>query len=205
MVENEKTTLELIHDAAKAEFMEKGFREASLRNIAKSAGVTTGALYGYYGSKEELFKSLVSEVYRFIVDTYTAALYEFESLPMEEQPDNIAKASSRCMYEILDYSYDHREECYMLLQCAEGTRYAFLIDEMAELEVEATHKYYDVLEKLGKPAPMIDRRLEHILVTGMMNAYFEIIIHDTPKDYAERYLKELNDFYTAGWMKIMGQ
>lgn len=49
--ENEKTTLELIHNAAKAEFMEKGFREASLRNIAKSAGVTTGALYGYYGSK----------------------------------------------------------------------------------------------------------------------------------------------------------
>ena len=35
--ENEKTTLELIHNAAKAEFMEKGFREASLRNIAKSA------------------------------------------------------------------------------------------------------------------------------------------------------------------------
>ena len=56
--ENEKTTLELIHNAAKAEFMEKGFREASLRNIAKSAGVTTGALYGYYGSKEELFKEL---------------------------------------------------------------------------------------------------------------------------------------------------
>lgn len=76
---------------------------------------------------------------------------------------------------------------------------------MAELEVEATHKYYDVLEKLGKPAPMIDRRLEHILVTGMMNAYFEMIIHDTPKEYAERYLKELNDFYTAGWLKIMGQ
>lgn len=47
MGENEKTTLELIHNAAKAEFMEKGFREASLRNIAKSAGVTTGALYGY--------------------------------------------------------------------------------------------------------------------------------------------------------------
>ena len=89
--ENEKTTLELIHNAAKAEFMEKGFREASLRNIAKSAGVTTGALYGYYGSKEELFKSLVSEAYEFIVNTYTAALYEFESLPMEEQPDNIAK------------------------------------------------------------------------------------------------------------------
>ena len=49
------STLEHIHIAAKKEFLEKGFRSASLRNIVKSAGVTTGALYGYYSSKEELF------------------------------------------------------------------------------------------------------------------------------------------------------
>ena len=30
------------------EFLEKGFKSASLRNIVKTAGVTTGALYGYY-------------------------------------------------------------------------------------------------------------------------------------------------------------
>lgn len=59
MGELEKSTLELIHTAAKAEFMEKGFQAASLRNIIKTAGVTTGAFYGYYGRKEELFAALV--------------------------------------------------------------------------------------------------------------------------------------------------
>nr|WP_182432026.1 hypothetical protein [Clostridium sp. AF20-17LB] len=52
---------------------------------------------------------------------------------------------------------------------------------------------------------MIDKRLEHILVTGMMNAYFEIMIHDVPKEEALHCVKELNDFYTAGWERIMGQ
>ena len=54
-------TLENIHRAAKAEFLEKGYKDASLRNIVKSVGMTTGAFYGYYKSKEELLKtSLVS-------------------------------------------------------------------------------------------------------------------------------------------------
>jgi len=39
----------------------------------------------------------------------------------------------------------------------------------------------------------------------MFNAYFEMIIHEMPFDEAKRYLEELRTFYTAGWMKIMGQ
>lgn len=50
------TTLELIHSAAKAEFLSKGFKSASLRNIVKTAGVTTGAFYGYYSSKRSCLK-----------------------------------------------------------------------------------------------------------------------------------------------------
>ena len=41
-------TLDNIHKAAKKEFLDKGFQMASLRNIVKNAGVTTGALYGRY-------------------------------------------------------------------------------------------------------------------------------------------------------------
>ena len=59
MNESEQTTLEKIHAAAKEEFLEKGFLSASLRNIVKTAGVTTGAFYGYFSSKEALFASIV--------------------------------------------------------------------------------------------------------------------------------------------------
>ena len=45
MNEVENTTLSAILDATKSEFLEKGFKSASLRNIVKTAGVTTGAIY----------------------------------------------------------------------------------------------------------------------------------------------------------------
>ena len=54
-------------------------------------------------------------------------------------------------------------------------------------------------------AELQDERLEHILITGMFNTFFELIIHEMPLEEAEHYLKEMRDFYTAGWMKIMGQ
>ena len=58
-------TLHLILSAAMQEFLEKGYKSASLRNIVKAAGVTTGAFYGYYDSKEDLFEALVGEHYNF--------------------------------------------------------------------------------------------------------------------------------------------
>lgn len=39
----------------------------------------------------------------------------------------------------------------------------------------------------------------------MFNAYFELVLHEMPLEQAKAYLYELHAFYTAGWMKIMGQ
>lgn len=41
MANEESTTLQNILAAGKEEFLEKGFKSASLRNIVKTAGVTT--------------------------------------------------------------------------------------------------------------------------------------------------------------------
>ena len=95
---------------------------------------------------------------------------------------------------------------FKLILChSEGTRFSHLIDEMVEIEVKGTHDYLAVLEKLGRPAPPIDEHLEHVLITGMFNTFFELIIHEMPLEKAQHYLKEMRAFYTAGWMKIMGQ
>lgn len=42
MADKEQTTLDLILAAATKEFLAKGFQSASLRNIVKMAGMTTG-------------------------------------------------------------------------------------------------------------------------------------------------------------------
>lgn len=205
MSENEQTTLNLILSAAMQEFLEKGFKSASLRNIVKTAGVTTGAFYGYYHSKEDLFEALVGEQYDFLLNCFCKAQNEFADIPPEKQPDNLTDISGECMYEMLLYAYEHLNQFKLILCCAEGTRFSKLIDEMVEIETKGTHDYLEVLEKLGRPSPPIDERLEHILITGMFNTFFELIIHEMPIEEAKHYLKEMRAFYTAGWMKIMGQ
>ena len=171
----------------------------------KSVGMTTGAFYGYYKSKEELFEAIVGEHYEYILKRFIKAQQEFAELPASQQPEVMSDISGLCLYDMLHYAYEHLEECKLILCCSEGTKFAGLIDEMVEIEVEGTHAYQEVLRQLGRPSPQIDPSLEHILITGMFYTFFELIIHEMPLKDAENYVREMRTFYTAGWMKIMGQ
>lgn len=51
-------TRERLLAAAKREFLEYGYRGASLRRIAASASVTTGAIYGCFGGKRNCLTQL---------------------------------------------------------------------------------------------------------------------------------------------------
>jgi AcrR family transcriptional regulator len=46
-------------EAAAVEFGEKGFHDGSIAEITRRAGVAMGTFYVYFGSKEEIFRSLV--------------------------------------------------------------------------------------------------------------------------------------------------
>lgn len=51
----------LVLDAARAVFAEKGIEGASIREIAKRAGYTPGAIYSYFDSKEAVYGALLGE------------------------------------------------------------------------------------------------------------------------------------------------
>ena len=51
-------------ESAKKEFLANGFEKTSLKAICAGAGVTTGALYKRYESKEDLFSDVVAPVIR---------------------------------------------------------------------------------------------------------------------------------------------
>ena len=53
---------EKIETCAKKEFLEKGYVDASLRNIAAKAGTTTGSIYSRYGGKRRTFSAIVEAV-----------------------------------------------------------------------------------------------------------------------------------------------
>ena len=51
----------LVLVAARSTFLELGLEGASLREIAKRAGYTPGAIYSYFASKEEVYGALLGE------------------------------------------------------------------------------------------------------------------------------------------------
>jgi AcrR family transcriptional regulator len=51
----------LVLDAAREVFQEHGLDGASMREIAKKAGYTPGAIYSYFRSKEEMYGELLAE------------------------------------------------------------------------------------------------------------------------------------------------
>lgn len=190
--------------AAEAEFLSKGYRGASVRNIAASLGVTTGAIYRYYAGKEALFDALVKVHYDTVMNKFIGAQDRFETLPPENQRDNMGRISGDCMDWITDYIYKNFNAFKLILSCSEGTKYEHMIHNMVETEVSATHKFAKSLEGLGYPKYEVDPRLEHMLCSGLFSAFFELVVHDIPYKKAKEYVSNLRDFYTAGWQKIMG-
>ena len=77
MTKEDQKTLEKILTVAKQKFLTHGFKDASLRNIVNEAGVTTGAFYGYFASKEELFNALVKDTADEYMTMYTDMVKEF--------------------------------------------------------------------------------------------------------------------------------
>ena len=104
MTEQQPTTLERIHQAARAEFREKGFPSASLRSIVKSLGMTTGAFYGYYPSKEALYEALAEDVLGKPISKLTEPYLQKTLAKFE---DFLRGKGLGVPYEVLVESYDY--------------------------------------------------------------------------------------------------
>ena len=204
MEEKMSATLESIQRAAMQEFLDKGFQGASLRQIVKNAGVTTGAFYGYFSSKEALFNALVEPHAAAIMGKFMEAQTSFAELPEEQQPSHMGVESGTYLDWMVDYICQHREPVKLLLTRSEGTSYEHFLHNMVEVEVEYTLQYMEVLRRLGRDIPELSQSLCHIIASGMMSGIFEIVIHDMPREQAVRDVDQLCDFYTAGWLKLMG-
>ena len=184
MEEKAPTTLEKIQDAAMEEFLDKGFLGASLRQIVKNAGVTTGAFYGYFSSKEALFASIVEPHAKALMSRFMEAQTAFAELPEAEQAVHMGEESGVYVRWMVDYICQHRRPVKLLLCRAEGTGYEHFVHNMVEVEVESTLRYMEVLRCLG--------------------GLFEIVIHDMPREQALRDVEQFRSFYTGGWLKLIG-
>lgn len=118
---NEKLRADLL-EAGKREFMENGFRGASLKSIAASLGVTTGAIYRYYTDKEALFDGLVREPAHELVERYRTLQQTFAGRNLEEQLQKLPEVPDKEASWMMDFLYDHFDAFKLIACCSSGTK-----------------------------------------------------------------------------------
>ena len=173
-VKAEKTK-EKILDTALRHFLKDGFSGASLRNIVKDAGLTTGAFYKYYPTKEMLFDALTDPYVEHIYEIYDGILAEFEELSADEQTRNMSGTSSEGMDQMIDYIYDHYDNFRLLLKCGDSGKFKDFIHNMVEREVEASQKYMKTMCDAGIEFPAVSKSLMHMIYTGFSHQYCRLL------------------------------
>lgn len=199
---NEKLAADLL-EAGKQEFLSKGFQGASLRSIAASLGVTTGAIYRYYSDKEALFDALVAEPAREMEERYRKLQMEFAGMPFKLQMETLPEIPNEQSW-MMGYLYDHFDAFKLIACCSAGTRYEHYIDILIDIETNSGRALIEKMEEAGMKVRPIDDELIHMLSSALFYGMFETVRHDMPREKAMSYMKSLVDFYSAGWYKILG-
>lgn len=200
---NEKLAADLL-EAGKREFLERGFLAASMRSIAASIGVTTGAIYRYYSDKEAMFDALVAEPAGVLLDKYREVQQEFAMLPLEERLRQLPEISDDGQMWMIQHIYDNFDAFKLIVCCSAGTRYEYYLETLTEIEVNSSHALIEAMRAAGMGIQPIDDELIHIVASALFNGMFETVRHDMPREKAVQHMCSLRDFYSAGWFKILG-
>lgn len=204
MRKKDELAIDKIAECAKREFLEKGFDGASMRDIAESAGYTTGMLYGRFVDKDELFRAIVGDVADGFLSFFVKAQSDFASLPPEDQYKNMHGYVEKKTEEMLGIVYDNFDVFKLIVCKSRGSGYEKFIDRLAETETDNTMRFIRELSVAGLKVNEVRADLTHMLATAMINGMFEVVEHDFAREDAIQYVKELQNFFDAGWDRLLG-
>ena len=186
-----------ILDTARKHFLKDGLTGASLRNIVKDAGLTTGAFYKYYPTKEALFDALTDPYIEHIYQIYDRVVEDFEKLSAKEQTSNMSDTSGDGMDQMIDYIYEHYDNFRLLLKCGDSGKFETFIHNMVDREMRSSLEYVKKMKEDGIEIPIVGESLMHMIYTGFFSSIFQIIEHDIDKETAKRNVHKLREFNTG--------
>ncbi len=189
--------------SAKKEFLTHGYEKTSTNKICKDAGVTWGALYKRYASKDELFCALVSDTAEQFKKMLKSAQNDFHAMSSEEKEIAAVNPSSDAKG-FIDYVYKHFDSFKLLIEHSKGSSYENYMGELVEILTESTQKYMKMANHeaiiLGEKAT---RETIHILISSYLYGLFEPIIHSMEQDDAIIYARQIKYFFDVGWADIL--
>lgn len=203
MPRDKTQTYERIIPAAREEFLEKGFEQASMRSIASRAGMSAAGIYRHFPDKEALFAELAEPAVRAVREWCRGhAEWNYERLKEGALEAMWQKGGEREL--VFQVIYPHFQAFKLLLCRSEGTRYADFKHQLAVMVQRETLGFLKAAREKGFPVREVREREFHFLLTAYMDALLEIVAHDLPREEAEHYLKTFQEFFYPGWRAVLG-
>lgn len=181
---------------AEEEFFENGFKDASLRNIAKKANTTLGNIYNYFKNKEAILDELVSSEYAFIKNFIKS--HEQQESNEEFWDFKNPQKREQGLDELADILLDvFSKRFYILFTCGESGKY-----KNVRYEVEKIIKEH-FLNDLQMKFKYIINKDETVDV--IVSQFIEGIIIISKKDSDKKTKKELiKTFFMYTFYGIVG-
>lgn len=108
---------ERILKVAEEVFLEKGYKDASMREIASRAGVTVSNIYHYFTNKDEIFRTILKPV---LNDLY-AMIYNHDADQMTIDVFMDSDYQKTSVREYIRLVSEHRDRLRLLLFQAQGS------------------------------------------------------------------------------------
>ncbi len=175
--------------AAKAEFLKSGYQKASLRHISKTAGVSTGSVYFFFGSKEELFHAVVDEA----ADALRTLL--IKGAEKEYAGEATGEENDRAFIETL---HRYPEEAVILLEKAQDSPMAAFRDEIVALLEKGFMAFF-----LRAGGETKDDKLIRLLVEQRVSAMLSLISRRYGLQTTVRYTVLLGAYGESGFSGMM--
>lgn len=200
MVRDKELHHSSIIEAAMAEFLEYGFKDASMRRIASVAGMSVSGLYKHFASKEEMFSALVEPTYQELL-----ALFRQEAGDQEQFIGNgylsVWETSNDARLAV-SYIYDHLDAFRLIICKSQGTKYESFLHDLAVLEEKMTLSFMEMLKKQGVKLSEFSEKELHLLTTTNVNAIFQTVEHDLTREEAMHYADTLDRFFAKAWKEF---
>lgn len=202
LLKTDKETRDNLLRCAKQEFLEKDYMQASLRNICKNAGVTTGALYFFFQDKEDLFANLVQEplnrLYQIMLKHYNEEMeYPPEMLNRLEEVGDDIDAAKR----VIHFMYQNLEEFQLLLIKSKGSRFENCIDQFVEITEKHYRRMADQMCEYMH-VPRLDDYMIHWLSHMHIDIFVHMLTHEQSEEEALKHIEVIVKYLISGWIRM---
>lgn len=195
-------THELILKSAMKTFKEIGFRNASIRNICKDAGVTNGAFYAHFKSKDDLFAALVSEKLNVFQELYEGMCdININSVADVMRMFDVSYSSIKTL---IHYVYSEQDVFMLILKSSGGSSFENFINDLITEECKNTMIFLSSSKKFMKKPENISERFIRLGASMVINSMFEAFLEGIPEEDNIRETKIASDFCIAGYKELLG-